>query len=203
MSLENRIKVGALAVMNCSLRLNEPSNIKPGWKSTDLNKKEVELREKSRELAQKIYADLTKAIPSSAGSVGKIAAQMAAYDETFKDHKYGRCMTYAAITGRFIKNCGVPCKMVTVLMNDIDDSTNEHVFIVMGDSVSQGQDCANWDGNTVVCDEWISRHPKSLKNALGNIGIYKGSEFSEELKRLGYSTNVMRVIEIYAIKVDV
>ena len=68
------------------------------------------------------------------------------------------------------------------------DGTDEHVFIVMGDKVNKGEDCAGFDDTTVVCDEWIAKHPKSLKMALSNVGIFRGAEYAAELKRLGYST---------------
>src|SRR5690348_2402182 len=110
MPLGDRLKVAARAIVYCSIRIKMPSNTAPNWKSSELNEKEVELRKRAREYQNTIYNDLTKEIPHAKGPVGQYAAAMLAYDETFKDHKYGRCMTYASITGRFIKGEGEACK---------------------------------------------------------------------------------------------
>jgi hypothetical protein len=202
MPLGDRLKVAARAIVYCSMRIKMPSNTTPNWKSSELNEKEVELRKKAREFQEIIYTDMTKIRPSTKGPTGQYAAAMLAYDETFKDHKYGRCMTYASITGRFIKGEGEACKMATVLMNDPDNEKNEHVFIVMGDDIKAGQDCASWDDSTVVCDEWISHHPKSLKNALGNVGIYRGGTYADELSRLSYSTKIKEAIEVQRLAIS-
>ena len=199
MALGDRLRVAALAVIYCSTRLDGPSNVGRNWQTSELNAKELELKGKAREFQGVIYAAMTKEVPTNANVTGSYAAAMLAYDETFKDHKYGRCMVYASVTGRFIKKEGQACKMATVLMNDVGDLTNEHVFIVMGDGIAAGQDCAGWDDDTVIVDEWISHHPDSLKHALGNVGIYRGATYAAELARLGYQTTIKRVIEVHRI----
>jgi hypothetical protein len=161
-----------------------------------LDKKERELREAARKRADRMYLVLTSSDPGLSlddKNLIRVEAKVLAYVETYKNHRYGRCMTYACITGRFIKSLGQDCYMATVSMNDGSD---EHVFIVMGDKVNQDEDCAGFDDTTVVCDEWIAKHPKSLKMALSNVGIYRGPEYAAELKRLGYSTELKRVYPV-------